>query len=158
MLVGRYYNISYIWVLKTNQMKPPLLIGIDPGINTGMAIKGDKSIELKTVKTHQAFMKIVDLSNDFDITVYCEDARQRKWYGKNAKVKNQGAGAIKVECKIWEDFLKDMLKSGRILNYYMVHPIRGGTKVNELIFRQISGYSGRCSEHARDAYMLIHGK
>lgn len=139
-------------------MKTPMLIGIDPGINTGMAIKPEGTLILKTVKIHQAFSMIINYSKDFDITVYCEDARQRKWYGKNAALKQQGAGAAKIQCTIWNDFLEDMLKTGRILNYFMVHPIRGGTKVNDAIFRQISGYSGRCSEHARDAYMLIHGK
>jgi len=139
-------------------MKPPLYIGIDPGINTGIAIKTATKTDLKTVKIHVAFMTILNLSNDYQITVICEDSRLRKWFGSNANMKQQGAGAAKIQCTIWNDFLEDMKKTGRIFDFKMVHPIKNGTKINEHIFKQISGCTGRTSEHARDAYMLIHNK
>lgn len=139
-----------------------LLIGIDPGIHTGLAYKNIKSpylTECLTLKIHEAFDQIKEASNllNVDLYIIVEDARQRKWYGKNSYEKQQGAGAIKVQCSQWEDFLTDLCKYRTKVKFKMVKPIKGGTKMNEKIFKQITKFKGRTSEHARDAAMLIWG-
>lgn len=107
---------------------------------------------------HAAIVFINSLIEKGDtIHVRVEDARLRKWFGPRAKEKLQGAGSIKRDSKIWDDYLKDMncLSEGR-LTYEMIHPIKGGTKINSKLFKQITGITERTSEHARDAYLLIH--
>lgn len=86
------------------------------------------------------------------ISVRFEDARQRRWYGKAGKEQLQGAGSIKRDCTIWEDFLKDYG-----IPFQAIAPRHNRTKLNKLKFAAITGYKGQSSEHARDAAMLVFG-
>ena len=136
-----------------------LFIGIDPGTHTGVAIwDGAKRefLELSTIPIHQALDKVKRIAKENnDICVVFEDARQRTWFGKdkNTNAKLQGAGSIKRDCSIWEDFCRDYE-----ISYYAVPPMKGGTKLSESYFKTISGWKGRTSNHARDAAMLVIGR
>ena len=136
-----------------------ICIGIDPGTHTGVAVwdtKEGKFLSLETRLIHQA-MEIVRYWNgvtDGDIQVVFEDARQRTWFGKgDTKAKMQGAGSVKRDCSIWEDFCKDYG-----IPFWAKPPGKGMTKVTPDYFRMISGYQGRTSEHSRDAAMLVIGR
>jgi hypothetical protein len=140
-------------------MTPPIIIGIDPGTDTGFAVKdlatGQFSI-VRTLPIHRAWEQVVDLA-DFvgrtSIYVVVEDARQRKWIPKEAgREKLQGAGSIKRDCAIWEDFLTD-----QGIPHRMVAPAKGRTKWSEAFWKQATGYTGRTSNHARDAAVLVLG-
>ena len=139
-----------------------IYIGIDPGTHTGVAIWDNKQqefVELATIPIHQALLKVKNYYNDnkglYDICVVFEDARQRTWFGKdkNTNAKLQGAGSIKRDCRIWEDFCKDYQ-----IPFLKIPPIKGGTKLSEAYFKTISGWKGRTSNHARDAAMLVIGR
>ena len=108
-----------------------IYIGIDPGTHTGVAIWDNKQqefIELATIPIHQALLKVKNYYNDnkglSNICVVFEDARQRTWFGKdkNTNAKLQGAGSIKRDCSIWEDFCKDYQ-----IPFLAVPPMKGGT-------------------------------
>lgn len=133
-----------------------LHIGIDTGVHTGIAYWNDKDKcfdLIKTVKIHQAMEMILGLvKHRTDIKIRFEDARQRKWFGNAGREQLQGAGSIKRDCGIWEDFLKDL-----DLEFEMVAPKHNTTKLNEKMFEKITGYKGRTSEHSRDAAMLVFG-
>lgn len=135
-----------------------IYIGIDPGVKTGFAIICNNQKEALTVAIHNAFPLIKQLlKRDDKIHVRVEDARKRKWFGSKSKDKQQGAGSIKRDSKIWEDFLTELSsKKDSKLTFEMLHPIKGGTKINKVLFKKISGITKVTSEHARDAYMLIH--
>ena len=64
--------------------------------------------------------------------------------------KLMGAGAAKRDAKIWEEFLAD---NG--INYEAHKPQAGTTKWSADYFTRITGYTGRTSEHARDAALLV---
>ena len=139
-----------------------IYIGIDPGTHTGVAIWDNKQqefVELATIPIHQALLKVKNYYNDnkglSKICVVFEDARQRTWFGKdkNTNAKLQGAGSIKRDCSIWEDFCKDYQ-----IPFLAVPPMKGGTKLSESYFKTISGWKGRTSNHARDAAMLVIGR
>ena len=139
-----------------------IYIGIDPGTHTGAAIWDNKQrefVELATIPIHQALLKVKNYYNDnkglSKICVVFEDARQRTWFGKdkNTNAKLQGAGSIKRDCRIWEDFCKDYQ-----IPFLKIPPIKGGTKLSEAYFKTISGWKGRTSNHARDAAMLVIGR
>jgi len=131
-------------------------IGIDAGVNTGICVwsKFDSSIRhLSTVKIHEA-MKAVEYWHTYHkglVKVRVEDARKRKWFGEKGVAQLQGAGSIKRDCKIWEDFLTDLG-----IDFEMVAPKNNRTKVSGDVFRRMTGFVGAASEHARDAAMLVY--
>jgi hypothetical protein len=127
-------------------------IGIDTGKNTGFAVwnKAEKMLEVvETLLIHQAMDKVREFDKN-EVLIRVEDARQRKWFGSNASAKQQGAGSIKRDATIWEDFLKDLG-----YNFEMVAPKNNKTKVSADQFAKMTKWDKRTSEHARDAVMLI---
>ena len=136
-----------------------ICIGIDPGTHTGVAVwdTGEgKFLSLETLPIHRAMNSVLywNMRERNDIQVVFEDARQRTWYGKgDTNAKLQGAGSVKRDCSIWEDFCKDYG-----IPYWAKPPVKGGTKVSADYFKMVSHYQGRTSEHSRDAAMLVIGR
>lgn len=135
-----------------------ICIGIDPGTNTGVAVwdsREGKFLSLETLSLHRALLKVMIIhAENPKMEVVFEDARQRTWFGYgDVSAKAQGAGSVKRDCSIWEDFLTDYG-----IPFQAHAPIKGGTKVSADYFRRISGYQGRTSEHSRDAAMLVIGR
>jgi hypothetical protein len=136
-------------------MKYNYYIGIDPGVNTGIAIwnKTGKCLgSIRTLPIHQAMGIVYKYKGTDSVFVRVEDARQRKWFGERAEQKQQGAGSVKRDCKIWEDLLTDLN-----IPFEMVAPRKGMTKYSAAAFKKLTGYEGKTSEHARDAGMLVFG-
>lgn len=137
-------------------------IGIDTGTHTGIAvydIAQRKLIHVDTVKLHVALLYVLDFikkceSEGSHFFLRVEDARQRNWFGSRSQYKLQGAGSVKHDSVIWQDFLLDYG-----LTFEMVAPQRqqGYTKLTQSAFTNLTGYKGRTSEHARDAAMLVFG-
>jgi len=136
-----------------------IYIGIDPGTHTGVAVwdpREGKFLSLQTLWIHDALFLVRRLSEEHmrHIMVVFEDARQRTWFGKgDVSAKLQGAGSVKRDCSIWEDFCTDYG-----IPFRAVPPVKGATKVTPTYFKMISGWEGRTSEHSRDAGMLVIGK
>ena len=128
-------------------------IGIDVGTKTGLAIY-DRSkrtlVEVKTLKIHKALELVRLWHKEHQITVVVEDARQVKY--KTDPVKAQGAGSVKRDSTIWADFLTD-----ENIAHTMKRPSKALSKLNEEIFRKITRYEGKTSQHGRDASMLVFG-
>ena len=136
-----------------------ICIGIDPGTHTGVAVwdtREGRFLSLQTMPIHRAISKwcAEALENKHDLQVVFEDARQRKWFGDgDTDAKKQGAGSVKRDCSIWEDFCKDYG-----IPYWAKPPVKGATKVSAEYFKMVSHYQGRTSEHSRDAAMLVIGR
>lgn len=135
-----------------------LWIGLDPGTKTGFAVWDDSKKRLTTMETlqiHVAMDYIRELMDRDSIFVIFEDARQRTWFGKdkNTSAKLQGAGSIKRDCSIWEDFLTDYG-----IPFRAIPPQKGCTKWSEEYFKRVTGWKGRSSNHARDAAVLVFGR
>ena len=130
-------------------------VGIDPGVNTGFALAGSSGlVRVEAMKIHAAFREIEGLKekNALKIVVF-EDARLRKWLGTKGREAAQGAGSIKRDCKIWEDFLQDLGCA-----YKQVAPQKGSTKWSADYFAKVTGWSARTNNHGRDAACLILGR
>lgn len=132
-----------------------LLIGIDTGVNTGFAVyhPGTKKlIIVETVPIHKAMEQVTDLhlKSKRNIKVRFEDARQVKF--KTSTAKAQGAGYVKAHAQIWETFLKD-----KGIEFEAVRPVKALTKLDQPLFSKITGWTGKTSNHARDAAMLVYG-
>lgn len=135
-----------------SEFKHRYVIGIDSGVNTGFSIwdrQGQKLIECYSVMIHHAFELILKYRPECFVRV--EDARLRK-YIIGGREKLQGAGSIKRDAKIWEDFLTD-----KNIPFEMVAPKNNRTKLDDANFKKITGFEGRTNQHARDAAMLVYG-
>lgn len=137
-------------------------IGIDCGVNTGYCIwlcdtKAFAAIGTTQIHCVMEIVKAWHLTYPGQAMVRVEDARQRTWvpWQKNEKYergKREGAGSVKRDAKIWEDFLKDLG-----IPFEMVAPKKNKTKVSAAYLQQLTGYAGKTSQHARDAAMLVIG-
>lgn len=137
-------------------------IGIDTGVNTGIAVWDTESRDLLSVETTtitKAMLSVLDFCrSDERVKVVFEDARQRKWIPTMPSLRRemgrwQGSGFVMRDCKIWEDFCKE-----NSIPYEAVAPKRNRTKLTAEAFKRLTGWKGRTSEHARDAAMLVFGK
>jgi len=138
----------------TQVIRHEMLIGIDTGTNTGFATYSPISRRLLSVETlliHEAMERVLSASQSLKVKVRFEDARLRTWYGDKADDKQQGAGSIKRDAVIWEDFLK-----AKGIAYEAVAPKDNKTKTSPEYFKRLTGWQGRTSEHSRDAAMLVY--
>ena len=93
-----------------------VLVGIDPGTHTGLAVwNGSTFTEVTSLPLHAALLRVKELNTRLGfkgngIVVVFEDARLRKWYGTSTarqdRARLQGAGSVKRDCAIWEDPLR----------------------------------------------------
>lgn len=138
--------------------------GIDPGEHTGVAMyDGSQLVEVTTVQIHRALQMVASFvevaqANGIPVKVVFEDARKRRWLPseKNAseyRGRLMGAGSVKRDCTIWEDFLKDLG-----VDFIAQAPRAGMTKLSPEAFVRLTGWKGRTSNHARDAAMLVYGR
>lgn len=138
-------------------MKPTHLIGIDTGTNTGFAVWRTDTQELCEVSTltiTQAMKRVMELQVILgENHLYIEDARLRKWFGNAGREQLQGAGSVKRDASIWEQFC---IENGYA--YTLVPPKNNLTKMSAESFKNLTGWTGRCSEHARDAAFLVFGR
>jgi len=129
-----------------------IYIGIDPGVKTGVAVwdsVAGKFLELETYTILRAIDKVQLYDYNGHIMVMVEDARKWK-FGTDPK-KKQGAGSIKRDCKIWEEFLTD-----RAIDHELTMPNKKITKLSVDAFHKITGiWTMKTHDHIRDAAMLV---
>lgn len=130
------------------------LYGIDTGKKTGIALWDSKARNLTLVKTTTILQAMDIIKADPEPKqIYFEDARKRKWFGNSGREKLQGAGSVKRDASIWQEFCE---MHG--IEYTPVAPMANNTKLNGEDFQNITKFTGRTSEHGRDAAMLVFGR
>ena len=135
-------------------MKRKYYVGIDPGVNTGVAIVHDGAyISISTMTITKAMqMLYLILMDGAEIELYVEDPNKRKWYGHKSNVKQQGAGSIKRDYSIWSVWAKE--------NNVKLHPVApkdvGSLFDNEVLFKEATKWVKKCSVHARDAARMVY--
>lgn len=145
--------------MKTNHT---ILVGIDTGVNTGICVYSrteKKILSLDTVKIHQA-LTLVKLTHELNagrLFVRVEDARLRKWVPRQKnesaeRGRREGAGSVKRDASVWEDFLTDME-----IPFEMVAPKNNATKMKPDFFKKITKWEGKTTSHSRDAAALVIG-
>ena len=136
----------------TNWNHFDFIIGIDPGTKTGFAVWDRQRKVFTTVTStmiHEAFDLLTRMTPG-SFFVRMEDARLRTWFGNSGKEKLQGAGSIKRDCAIWEDYLK-----ANHIPFELVAPKSNKTKVTAEYFKKVTGWEWQTNEHGRDAALLI---
>lgn len=139
-----------------------IIIGIDPGVHTGVAVYDDKAknfVDLLTMQLHDAFELVLQYKSLIK-EVRVEDARKRTGgfaamdvrQEKSGAAVREGVGSIKRDCTAWEDFL---IAKG--IPHVMLKPGRAKTKVTSHYFKMLTGWAKKVSIHARDAGMMVWG-
>jgi len=138
------------------------LVGIDTGTVTGFAEwsrSTKRLIAVESLKIHQAMTHVKGLHSlhGSELFVRLEDARLRTWVPRYAsesreRGRREGAGSIKRDASIWEDFLTDIG-----VEFELVAPMRNKTKVTAGYFASLTGWIKPTNEHGRDAAMLVYG-
>lgn len=144
-----------------------IYIGIDTGVNTGIAVWDNRKRSLllvKTMKIHKAMDIVKSYAEQFKtgcgerVIVRVEDPRQRKWFGtermsrEEERKKLQGVGSVKRDAVVWQDFLTDLG-----IEFEMVAPKNNMTKLSKESFTKYTGWIQPTNEHNRDAAMLVFG-
>ena len=139
-----------------------IVVGIDPGVHTGVAVWDTASrsfLEIRTVGIVDAMDYLRDFQKDRQIgLVVFEDARQRKWIPRERDLKEfkgraMGAGSVKRDCSIWEEWCRAYR-----IEFVASPPRPGMTKLTDRYFQGITGYDRRTNNHGRDAAMLVFGR
>jgi hypothetical protein len=134
-----------------------ILIGIDPGVSTGYSRycpHAKKLLAVETKMIHEVLFELRELIKHLKIFVIVEDARLAV-HGRSGAInqaKLQGAGSVKRDCSLIEDFLTDLK-----IPYRMTRPRKAITKMDSEAFKKLTGWQGRTSNHARDSALLIYG-
>src|SRR5690606_10499143 len=132
-------------------------IGIDTGVNTGIAVWRDGELQcVESMTITKAMRKILTRYPHKYTRLYIEDAR--KWIGFNGKTKAtdarvQGARSVKRDGKIWEDWCKE-----HDYEVVFVKPMGKGLKKSAEEFKRITKWEGKTNEHSRDAAMIVYGR
>ena len=143
-----------------------IYIGIDTGVNTGIAIWDSRKrtlLSVSSMKIHKAMDEVkqwkgIAEATETKLIIRVEDPRQRTWFGtenmsrEEERDRLQGVGSVKRDASIWDAFLKDLG-----VEYEMVAPKRNITKITHEYFCSITGWKKRTNEHSRDAAMLVVG-
>lgn len=142
-----------------------MLIGIDPGSTTGIALwdRADRMLRAVTstsfVLASEYLRETIAVHGAEGVEVWFEDARARKWFGDaDARQKRSGAGiregvgSVKRDCSLWEE-----LCGFHKIAFRAIRPQKGATKLKAPEFGRLTGWQGKTNEHARDAAMLVFG-
>ncbi|MBR1575873.1 MAG: hypothetical protein IJ654_05415 [Bacteroidales bacterium] len=100
----------------------------------------------------------MERANPGRVRVVFEDARKRRFFQRErteAEYRGHlmGAGSVKRDATIWEDALTDYG-----IPFEATPPRRGLTKWDATAFQRATGWTGRTSNHARDAALLVFGR
>ena len=147
-----------------------LIVGLDPGEQTGVTTYDPRARRLKHVvslgfwamvrwfETELGPIESVDgLAPGPVLLVVIEDARKLPIYGRHGAVRGvrrdklaRNVGRIDRDIGLWVEYLTR--RGYRVL---LARPSRGQEKWDAATFKKITRYPGRASQHARDAGMLV---
>ena len=148
-----------------------IIIGIDPGEHTGIAILDqNKKFHLST-KTFWGAIEILNSYPAGTLKVYIEDPGQNKPVFDHFKIPVEFSRKVGDKLNYIGRIAQNIGENKRMakllieycivrgIEYYAMKPTRkSGTKLDIRLFQKYTGFYGRCSEHARDAAMLIVGR
>ncbi len=139
-------------------MKAYYIIGIDPGVKTGLAIWDRDCKQYIHIGTHKILDaiklldKFIQILGAENMHMRCENPKTFvPFSGSNgAGARMQGAGSIKRDYTIWSDYAHDR---GISFEGVSVHAVM--KKMTKAEFEMLTKHKERTSQHARDAAMLV---
>lgn len=129
-----------------------IIIGIDPGVKTGIAIWSHEGQIFQAIKSRNIIEAMAEVKLIMcvcrDVKLIIEDARMVRF--RTDPNRAQGAGSVKRDCKVWEEFCEF-----NKLDYEMKRPNKRITKLKADAFKKLTGWNKQTNEHGRDAAMLV---
>ena len=141
-----------------------LMLGVDPGVATGVAV-WDREARRLVLVTAMAIHDAMEFTRKTSVSgalhsVTFEDARLRRWFGsadarqaRSGPGVREGVGSVKRDCAIWQDYLTAMR-----IPFAAVKPATGATKWDAKTFARVTGWTASTNSHGRDAGVLVFGK
>lgn len=124
-------------------------IAIDPGVHTGLAVAVDGVlVDVLTC----SFWEAASLIRGFDVSYELVIEDPRGIYvppGQRNPQRIKGVGSVERDAKLWIEYAEHY-----DIPYRTVKPGRY-RKIDAETFRKWTGWTGRTSEHARAAAMMI---
>lgn len=154
-------------LLSEKKHKVNVYIGIDTGVHTGIAIWNSSLKKFTKLLTLDFWgcinlLELEKVVNDNNFMVYIEDPTQNKPIFKNKLVGKevasqlkiaQNVGSVKRETSLMIEWMRD-----NDIAHIAVKPTKKTlSKLTSENFQHYTGYLGVCSQHARDAAMLVFG-
>lgn len=136
-------------------------ISIDPGVHTGLAIAKDGVLELVRTysfwEAHAEIRAFLGAASEigYKVELVIEDPRGQRVsknddrYGPH---RLKGVGSVERDAKLWIEYAEHYG-----IPYRTVKPGKY-RKIDADTFRKWTGWTGRTSEHARAAAMMIFSK
>ena len=137
-----------------------LHVGIDPGVHVGFATSQNKKLlQLRTLDFWAAVAELEQLAQLYALHVYIEDpnANRPTFYkagADNAKKRekiSQNVGANKRDAIL-------LIEKAELLGVKVVAIPPRKSKLTAVGFQQLTGWQTVCSQHARDAALLVFGR
>lgn len=133
-----------------------ITIGIDPGVNTGIAVAVDGVLELVRTESFWAAVALVgmwrvSMNQGETLELIIEDPRgQRVAPSQYNSARLRGVGSVERDAKLWIEYAEHYG-----IPYRAVKPGKL-RKIDAATFAKLTGWTGRTSEHARAAAMMVH--
>lgn len=140
-------------------MNKKIVIGIDPGINCGIAIWNTKRKEFDFISSCHIWVLFDRINNHYEqhgsgLLIRIENPNT--WVPFKSITQNnsrlQGAGAVKQTYKHIIQYL-----DYHNIEYQNVRLQGSLKKLSSAKFKQITGWAEPTNEHGRDAAMLVYG-
>ena len=140
-------------------------IGVDAGVNTGLAIWVPAIKELSLHTTD--FWGLWDIIESYEPVLYPFmtkvriETPGRFMYARNKAQKLKREAELKMATNYGGNIREAELIAARFSEKGFTvdrpRPTKNHTKHNAKLFTQITGYPGQTNEHVRDAGMLVYG-
>lgn len=129
-----------------------MILGIDPGASTGLAILLNGKLDsLETLTPDKLLSELRDCKGMDDLLVIFEDSRQQPIFSRGTNAAAAGriarsVGMIDGQCRDIEAVCRDYG-----IKCIGISPRRKGMKLNAKQFSAMTGWVGRANQHERDA-------
>lgn len=127
---------------------------IDPGTETGIAVYDVLALRYLEIRTTTISAAMFDLRDRVaaaaapDLVLFEDSRKMRRTRDRTSDPRRAGYGSIKRDCVIWEECLEALA-----IPYVASAPMHGLLKLSAETFAATTGWTGRTSNHARDAAM-----
>jgi hypothetical protein len=132
-------------------------LGIDPGVNNGLALFVDGKLEdLFTVNICQLMHKLYSIGRNHFDAIIIEDSRLQShvFTGTKSNVATRlniarKVGQVDCICGIVQSLCSELS-----IDYIAISPKEKGKKLNSEQFNKVTGWQGNSNQHERDAVMV----
>ena len=142
------------------EIKKLVCMGIDPGSpksRTGLCVwNGDKILEITTVKGDKTYAELDRHKEEGIVKVVGVEVSSSTHIYDRPGVSRRGMLKIAQNVSANREAALRIVIYAQQLGFKVIQVEPKTTKVDPILFQKITGYTKRCSNHARDAYFIAN--